>query len=179
MGDALRRLFVSLGVALGLSVGQPDPALSARIFQEEGIVQVNARIDDAFAPGTRELVDSGSSVALRFAAELEAPGRPGRRAEETRYVFYDLRERRYMVSWGGGARTAALADSATARSLASMVSDMRLCPVDELASGGRITVSASIGILDGRGDWHEAPVLWNYARPSRSFAFGSPTEVPR
>jgi hypothetical protein len=166
MGDALRRLFLGLGVALGLAPGQSDPSLLAHLLLAEdqnkgAAIVVDARIDNAFAPGARELVETGTRVALRYSAQLE--GRTVQ-ASETRILWYDMRSSRYGVAFDGG-KTAALVDPQAARNLAAEISGLELCPAAEAGEGKRVIVRAEIGIIDSRGEWHDAPVLWNYFAP--------------
>jgi hypothetical protein len=180
MGDALRRLFLSIGIGLGLAAGQSDPSLVARVAVASDAsgaraLEVSARVDEAFAPGTRELVEAGTRVAIRFSAK--AAGRGGREllAEETRALWYDLRTGRYDVAYDGG-KTAALVDPQAARTLASELSGLTLGAAVELAEGDRVFVRAEIGILDARGAWHDAPVLWNYFSPRAVLVFGREIE---
>ena len=84
MGDALRRLFLSIGIALGLASGQSDPNLVARVALYGDRLVVDARIENAFAPGALELVEAGTRVAIRFSARAEASGISEIGAEETR-----------------------------------------------------------------------------------------------
>ena len=164
MGDALRRMFLSIGIALGLASGQPDPGLFARLLLDGGGLVVSARIENAFAPGARELVDAGTRVALRFSARATSPGKAQLEAEETRTLWYDLRSGRYEVVYDGGKR-AVLDDPEAARTLASELSRLALCGPEDLPEGSRVLVSAEIGIIDAKGAWHDAPVLWNYFGP--------------
>jgi hypothetical protein len=183
MGDALRRLFLGLGVALGLAPGQHDPSLYARLYLAEdqargASIQLDARIEDAFAPGALELVETGTRVALRYSASIEAQsGRigaqagPDAEASETRELWYDMRSSRYGVAFDGG-KTAALVDPQAARNLASELRGLRLCGAGEASPGTRVGVRAEIGIIDSRGQWHHAPVLWNYVVPRAVLSVG-------
>jgi hypothetical protein len=182
MGDALRRLFLAIGIGLGLASGQPDPSLAARVAAVEGspgegTVVVSARVDNAFAPGARELVEAGTRVALRFSAKVEASDGRELAAEETRTLRYDLRSGRYVVEFDRG-KTAALVDPQAARTLASELSGLELCRAGEASEGARVIVRAEIGIVDGRGAWHDAPVLWNYFGPRAVLAYGRAAEGP-
>ena len=173
MGDALRRLFLSIGVALGLATGQSDPSLVARAYLDSGRLLVDARIDEAFAPGAIDLVESGTRVALRYSARLEAEGSGESscaEAEETRVLRYELRSARYEVAYGG--KRAALADANAARGLASELQGLALCGEAEARGAMRVIVRAQIGIIDARGAWHDAPVLWNYSSPRAVLALG-------
>jgi hypothetical protein len=164
MGDALRRLFLSIGIGLGLASGQPDPGLLARIDVVGGALAVSARVEHAFAPGALELVEAGTRVALRFSAQVEAPAGGTIRMEEIRAIWFDLRSGRYGVSFGGG-KTTALVDPEAARNLAAGLSGLELCRAADAAAGARVAVRAEIGIIDSAGLWHDAPVLWNYRVP--------------
>lgn len=167
MGDAFRRLFLSIGVALGLVAGQGDPALVARAYREGGAVLVDARIDGAFAPGALDLVESGTRVALRYSVRAEAEGSSGAplaEASELRSLRYELRLARYEVSFDGG-KIASLVDPGAARALAAEARGLELRPAARGAELARVIVRAEIGILDSRGEWHDAPVLWNYSSP--------------
>jgi hypothetical protein len=183
MGDALRRVFLTIGIALGLAEGRPDPALYARIVQDqEGYVALNARVEGAFVPEALELVQTGSSVALRFEAALAGKaGRSGGGAAtaSTRSVRYDLRSSRYVVDFLEEGRTSSVIDPSTATGLVSAVQGLRVCPLGALGEGGRVAVSVSVGIVDSSGSWRAAPVLWNYTALKAEFSFGSPAEVPR
>jgi hypothetical protein len=161
MGDALRRLFLSIGIGLGLASGQPDPSLVARVDIVDNALVVSARVENAFAPGALELVEAGTRVALRFSARVAASGGRELGAEEIRSLWYDLRSGRYDVAFDGG-KKAALVDPQAARALASELSELELCRAAEAEEGARVVVRAEIGILDARGAWHDAPVLWNY-----------------
>ena len=169
MGDALRRLFLSIGIGLGLASGQVDPSLIARVAVARGAAAtdalvVSARVDNAFAPGALELIEAGTRVTVRFTAKAEAAGGGELTAEETRSLWYDLRTGRYDVAYGEG-KIAALVDPQAARTLASELSSLALGRADSLISGARVIVRAEIGIMDARGAWHDAPVLWNYFGP--------------
>lgn len=168
MGDALRRLFLAIGVGLGLASGQSDPSLVAGMASlgspEAALIVVSARVDNAFSPGALELVEAGTRVALRFSAQAETLSRGSLKAEELRTIRYDLRSGRYQVGYGGG-KTAALVDPMAARTLASELSELVLCRAGELPEGARVVVRAEIGLMDSRGLWHDAPVLWNYYGP--------------
>ena len=176
MGDALRRLFLSIGVALGLVSGQSDPSLVASLAHEgwapggEALV-VSARVENAFAPGSRELVEAGTHVALRFSAQVESESKGTLHAEETRALWYDIRSGRYSVAFGGG-KTASLVDPQAARALASESPAILLCKFSEAREGARVVVRAEIGIVDSRGAWHDAPVLWNYSAPRAVLTIG-------
>lgn len=170
MGDALRRLFLSIGIGLGLASGQPDPSLIARIALDGETLLVSARVENAFAPSARELVEAGTRIALRFSARAEGSAIGDIRAEETRTLRYDLRSGRYAVSYGG--KSAALVDPQAARTLASELSGLELCRPRDLPEGARIVVRAEIGIVDSKGEWHGAPVLWNYFSPRAVLAYG-------
>jgi hypothetical protein len=165
MGDALRRLFLSIGVGLGLASGQPDPSMLARVDLVGDALAVSARVENAFAPGALELVEAGTRVALRFSAQVETrEGAAPARVEEIRAIWYDLRSGLYCVSFGGS-KTATLVDPEAARNLASSLSDLELCRDGDAATGARVAVRAEVGIIDSRGLWHDAPVLWNYRVP--------------
>jgi hypothetical protein len=169
MGDALRRLFLAIGIGLGLAPGQPDPGLVARLLSLPGEaagdrVAVSARVENAFAPGAMELVEAGTSVALRFSAEAQSSSMEPIHAEETRALRFDLRTGRYSLSLGRG-RRAALVDPQAARDLVSELTALELCGAADLAQGARVVVRAEIGLLDSGGAWHDAPVLWNYLGP--------------
>ena len=169
MGDALRRLFLSIGIGLGLVVGQSDPSLVASLAHEDGAhdggaLVVSVRVENAFAQGAWDLVEAGTRVALRFSAQVESDSRGTLRAEETRTLWYDFKSGRYDVAFGGG-KTAALVDPQAARALASELPALPLCKVSEMQEGARVVVRAEIGIIDSRGAWHDAPVLWNYFGP--------------
>jgi hypothetical protein len=179
MGDALRRLFLSVGIALGLAEGRPDPALYARVVQDQGYVWVNARVEGAFVPEALELVQTGSKVALRFDARLAGRSGAGAHAASTRAVRYDMRASRYVVDFLEEGKSSSLIDPSSATGLVSEAGGLRLCTIGDLGQGGRIAVSASVGIIDSSGAWREAPVLWNYASLEADFAYGSPEEVPR
>jgi hypothetical protein len=179
MGDALRRVFLSVGIALGLAEGRPDPVLYARVLQDQGYVVVNARMEGAFVPEALELIETGSLVALRFEAELAGRSGGGASAVATRSVRYDMRSSRYEVELVEEGKASSVIDLVAATALVSSVQGMRLCPIGELASGGRVAVRASVGVVDSSGTWREAPVLWNYSTPKADFSFESPTEVPR
>lgn len=168
MGGALHRLFLSIGVALGLASSQPDPALFARIGPADAStggdrLVVSARVENAFAPGALELVETGTTVALRFSALVATP--TGEQTfDETRSLRYDLRSGLYDVSFDGG-KKAALVDPEAARTLASELGSLELCPRAQAPDGTRVIVRAEIGIIDSSGAWHDAPVLWNYYGP--------------
>jgi hypothetical protein len=183
MGDALRRLFLSIGIALGLASGQPDPGLLARVALMDDAssgarLVVSARVENAFAPGARELVETGTRVALRFTALAEDS--VGRRlcAVETRSLRYDLRTGLYDVTFEGG-KTASLVDLQAAMTLASELPILELCRATEATEGTRIVVRAEIGIIDSRGAWHDAPMLWNYHGPRAVLAYGRRAEGGR
>jgi hypothetical protein len=184
MGDALYRFFLAIGVGLGLIAGQSDPAISARVLRQvagqgsQTMLVAELRVDESFSPGSRELVESGSTVALRVVARLVSKDGRSWDAAATRALSWDPRERRFKVSVANEGRTVALADLEAAVVLASGFQGLEICPAAALEEGGRVTVQASIGLLDAVGAWHDAPVLWNYVRPEASFAFDSPTEVP-
>jgi hypothetical protein len=171
VGDALRRLFLAIGIGLGLASGQADPSLVAAASLEGGRLVVSARVDNAFAPGARELVEAGTRVAIRYAARIEASGGRELGADETRALWYDLRTGRYGVAFDGG-KTAALVDPQAARTLASELSGLALCRAEEAQEGARVVVRAEIGIVDAKGLWHDAPVLWNYYQPRAVLAYG-------
>ncbi len=180
MGDALRRLFLSIGVALGLASVQPDPSLFARIGPAGGEVDggnlvVSARVENAFAPGALELIETGTTVALRFSALVEAPAKGELAFGETRSLRYDLRSGLYDVSFDGD-KKAALVDPQAARTLASELGFLELCPSAEAPAGTRVIVRAEIGIIDSRGVWHDAPVLWNYYGPRAVLEAGAHAE---
>ncbi len=177
MGDALRRMFLSIGIALGLAEGRPDPALYARVFQDQGVVFVNARVEGAFVPEALELVQTGSRVAIRFSAELTTIS-GGSSATSTRSVRYDMRASRYSVDIVEEGKSSSVIDLVAATSLVSAVQGLRLCPIGDLGQGGRVSVSASVGIIDSSGSWRAAPVLWNYIAPKSEFVFSSSGGVP-
>lgn len=162
MDDVISRLFLTLGVALGLAAGQPDPVLVAHAVAAGDVVIVDARVDKAFAPGSVELVEAGTKVAIRFSAAMEGREESGK--AETRAVWFDMRSGYYKVDMGG-AKIASLADPKAARFLAADLSGLRLEASPHQMAGARVVVAARIGILDAKGEWHEAPVLWNYASP--------------
>jgi hypothetical protein len=182
MGDALRRLFLSLGVVLGIATGQPDPSLFAHAALVNGTLVVSARIENAFAPGTIDLIETGTRVALRYAVKGEGSGGRGIEKSETRVIWYDLRSARYCVSFGDG-KTAALVDPRAARDLASELRGLEIHPAAEadalLTWETRLVVRAEIGIVNARGEWHDAPVLWNYSSPRASFALEAGEEGGR
>ncbi len=178
MGDSLRRLFLSIGIALGLAEGRPDPVLYARVFQDQGYILVNARVEGAFVPEALELVQTGSRVALRFSAELAAKDGGGWSAASTRSVLYDMRASAYRVEIAEEGKSSSVIDPVAATALVSAAQGLRLCPVDEIESGARVAVSAAVGIIDSSGSWREAPVLWNYASLKSDYSFSSPREVP-
>ena len=61
MGGALHRLFLSLGIALGLASGQSDPSLAARaaiengnlvrVFNDRGEMRIACRVTARIMPG--------------------------------------------------------------------------------------------------------------------------------
>jgi hypothetical protein len=75
-----------------------------------------------------------------------------------------MRSSRYGVSFDGG-KTAALVDPQAARGLVSELHGLELCRAADVMEGARVVVKAEIGIIDSRGEWHDAPVLWNYYGP--------------
>ncbi len=183
MGDALRRLFLSIGVALGLASGQPDPNLFARIGPVGGEVAgdrlvVSARVEHAFAPGALDLVETGTTVALRFLVLVATPAKGELSYSETRSMRYDLRSGLYDVAFDGG-KKAALVDPQAARTLAAELTALELCPAADAPAGTKIVVRAEIGIIDSGGAWHDAPVLWNYYGPRTVVECGAQTKGGR
>jgi hypothetical protein len=172
MGDAFRRFFLGLGVALGLASGQPDPGIFANVSAADGAYVLYVRVENAFAPGALELVDAGTRVALRYSARLECPDGRSLEASETRALWYDMRSGFYDASFDGGKRSE-LVDPQAARTLVSELSGLRICRAEEAPEGGRAVIKAEIGIVDGRGEWHDAPVLWNYTSPRAVVAVGA------
>jgi len=160
----MRRLFLGLGIALGLASGQPDPSIVAHALMVGDFIVVDLRIDDAFAAGAVELIDTGTRVALRYSARLETAGGRSIEASETRALWYDMRSSRYGVS-SGGEKAGDLVDPQAARIFVSELRALELCRAADAREGGRIVAKAEIGILDSRGGWHDAPVLWNYYAP--------------
>jgi hypothetical protein len=164
MGDVFRRLFLGLGVALGLASGQPDPVIFASVSAAGDELVLYARVDKAFAPGALELIGSGTRVALRYSAQVD--GADGRtiEAEQVRALWYDMRSGYYCVSFDG-AKKGELADPQAARALVSELRGFRLCGARQAARDGHAVVRVEVGILDSSGEWHDAPVLWNYVCP--------------
>jgi hypothetical protein len=177
MGGAFRRLFLGLGVALGLASGQPDPSIFASATVAGDELAVYARVDDAFAPGALELIEAGTRVALRYSAKLERPDGRSVEASETRALWYDMRSGFYGVAFEGGKKTE-LVDPQAARTLVSELRGLALCRAAEAEEGSRVVVSAEIGIVDARGEWHGAPVLWNYIGPRTLFVVGAAGSRP-
>jgi hypothetical protein len=172
MGDALMRLFLSIGIGLGLASGYSDPSLAARVAVDgDGGLVVSARVENAFAPGARELVEAGTRVAIRFSARIERGAKDDIKAGETRSIRYDLRTGRYAVTFDDG-KTSALVDPQAARTLAAELGDLQLCRAGEVEAGARVIVRAEIGIIDALGAWHDAPVLWNYYGPRAVIGYG-------
>jgi hypothetical protein len=185
MGDVLFRFFLSIGVGLGLIVGQADPVIGAKVLRQDRadaglgtMLVAEVQVDEAFSPGSRELVESGSSVALKVVARLAAKDGGSWETAAIRTLAWDPRSRRFKVGFVGEGREVPFADFEAAMTLASRFHGLALCPAARLASGGRVTIEAHVGLIDASGAWHDAPVLWNYVRPGWSSAFGSPTEVP-
>jgi hypothetical protein len=172
MGDAFRRLFLGLGVALGLASGQPDPTLVAGVSASAGDLVLYARVEEAFAAGALELVESGTRVALRYSVQVDGANGAALEASQVRAVWYDLRTGLYFVSVDGE-RKGGLVDPQAARTLVAELRDLRLCAAAEAAPEGRAVIGAEIGILDGRGEWHHAPVLWNYRSPKAVVALAA------
>lgn len=183
MGDAFRRFFLSIGVALGLASGQLDPAIVARVESaqaagrgpERGALAVSARIDHAFAPSAIELVETGTRVAFRYSARLEGASGSYRAVSETRSIWYDMRSGRYRVAFDGGKETS-LVDPQAARGLASELSGLVIgsgSGLGGMQGGAQVIVSAEIGIIDAKGEWHDAPVLWNYSAPRTAVAIAA------
>jgi hypothetical protein len=173
MGGVFRRFFLGLGVALGLASGQPDPTIFASVSIADESLILYVRVDNAFSPGALELVEAGTHVALRYSARLECRDGRSIEASETRALWYDMRSGLYDASFGGGKRSE-LVDPQAARTLVSELRGLRLCRADEAADGDRAVVKAEIGIVDGRGLWHDAPVLWNYVSPRAVPIVGDP-----
>jgi hypothetical protein len=173
MGDALRRLFLGLGVALGLASGQPDPSIVARAAPDGGFIVVDVRIENAFAPGAIELVETGTRVALRYSARLEGPGGRSIEARETRALRFDARSSRYGLDYGEG-KTGEVLDPQAARIFVSELHGLELCRSADAEAGSRVVVKAEIGIIDSSGQWHDAPVLWNYFGPRAVLVLGKP-----
>jgi hypothetical protein len=176
MGDAFRRIFLGLGVALGLASGQPDPSLVAGISATGDDLVLYARVEEAFAAGAVELVESGTRVALRYSAEVEVSDGGTVTAGQTRAIWYDMRTGLYCVSVDG-AKKGELVDPQAARGLVTELRDLRICGAGEAAPGGRAVIGAEIGILGARGEWHDAPVLWNYRSPKAVVVLGAGAET--
>ena len=155
---------------------QPDPSLFARIGPGrrrgpgERLV-VSARIENSFAPGALELVETGTAVALRFTAlvatrpESSLSGRRARSATtcvraSTRCPSTAARRR---PSWIRKPRGPWPPSSAPSSSV----------PRRRRRTGTRVIVRAEIGIIDSSGAWHDAPVLWNYYGPRAVLVAGS------
>lgn len=160
----MRRLFLSIGIILGLATGQPDPVLFARSALVDDRVVINVRVEEAFPPGALDLIESGTSVALRFTAEVAQAGGGTVAAYDSRSLRYDLRSGLYEVATDSGKKSR-MVDPGAARTFASELPGLELCQLGEAAPGARIVVAAQIGILDAKGQWHDAPVLWNYLSP--------------
>jgi len=184
MGDALYRFFLSIGVGLGLIAGQVDPTLSAKILRQDldnsaGTMLVAAiHVDQAFSAGSRDLVESGSIVALRVIVKLVTKDGRSFATESTRFLGWDPRARHFNVGRSEEGKPIAFTNPEAAVTFASEFPDLAICPAEKLGQGGRVSVLASVGLIDNSGAWHEAPVLWNYVRPEASFTFASATEVP-
>jgi hypothetical protein len=164
MGDGLRRFFLSIGIALGLVEGRPDPELFARVFLEQNLIVVNARVEGAFVPEALELVQTGTPVALKFRAEFTSRNGGLVFIESTRSIRYDVRSSCYIVENFEDKKISKVIDQVAATSLVSSVQGMPLCPLSAFNPVGRIRVSVSVGIIDSSQLWREAPVLWNYVK---------------
>jgi hypothetical protein len=171
----LRQLFFGIGVLLGLVPAQDGPELSVRIYRNEAAVYLNAELLGAFPEGSLELAAAGTELAFRLTAQAEGTVP----VVALRSLRFDAGTARWIVGYGSADGRRSLADREAASLLASRVWALRLGELDRLPGGVTITITAESGIIDGSGLWHDAGILWGYARPGRRFAFADTVAIPR
>lgn len=169
----IRRLLFGLGILLGVVTPQVAPDLAARVYRVGEDVYVNAELEGAFPEGALELAAAGSEVAFVLEARIE--GKDGFAAAR-RSLRYVAATGEWLVAQDGLVKP--MADRGAALVLACRVWALPIGRLGDFESGAAVLVTARSGILDERGGWHSAGILWGYAEPSRRFSFPGQAEIP-
>ncbi len=170
----IRRLLFGLGILLGIVAPQASPDLAARVYRLGEDVYVNAEIEGAFSAAALELAAAGSEVAFEVEARIE--GRDAV-AVARRSLRYAPASGEWLVGQDDGVKRIVGREAALV--LAGRVWALRVGELSAFEGGGAILVKARPGILDEKGGWHSAGILWAYTEPSRRFPFSGPVEIPR
>jgi hypothetical protein len=168
----MRRLLFGLGVLLGLVTPQASPEITARVYRVGEEVYVNAELEPAFPEAALELAAAGSEVAFEVDAWLEGGEAI---ASARRSLRYAASTGDWLVAQDGQVKR--VADRGAALVLASRVWALPLGKLEGFDGGSTLVLRARSGIVDDRGGWHPAGILWGYVEPSCRFSFSGPEEL--
>ncbi len=177
--SALHRVFLGLGVLLGIANPAEGPVIAALAYRDATYLYVNVAIDNAYPPASLELAENGTRVAYRLDATFQS--QEGVTRMDTialRSLRYDTMNSTWSVMVEGEQDERNLKEREAAVSLASGIWRCRVCPVSTIQGGGVLYLTLHSGILDTLGAWHDAGLLWGYQEPSFSVRFLSLQEVP-
>jgi hypothetical protein len=158
---------------LGIVTPQAAPDVAARVYRVGENVYVNAELEGAFPEGALELAAAGSEVAFELEVRLE-----GREAITVarRSLRYAAARGEWLVAQDGLVKR--VADRGAAVVLACGVWALPLGTLDAFTGATVVSLTARSGILDEKGGWHSAGILWGYAEPSRRFSFTGREDIP-
>ncbi len=179
LAAALHRVFLGLGVLLGIATPSEAPVIAALAYRDATYLYVNVAIDNAYPPASLELAKNGTRVAYRLDATLQSPqGVTRMDTIALRCLRYDMMNSAWSVRVEGERDERHLKEREAAIALAAGIWRCRVCPVSTLDGGGELYLTLHSGILDSDGAWHDAELLWGYKEPSFSLRFLSLQEVP-
>jgi len=180
MDDAFKSFVLGLGMLLGRGEGGKNPAIAARLHRNEESVLLSVELTDFVSPSMRKLVDSGNGVSVAISVQRDETDqfraiRTLRKAGDP--PSFTVEDR------GGDGGVLETESEEAAYLLLGSFPGLRVDGAERFAARFtedkptvRIVVVASV-LVEGASE-EESAVLWNYKRPSRTFALRSITEIP-
>jgi hypothetical protein len=170
----MRRLLFGLGILLGIVAPQASPGMTAKVYRVGEDVYVNAELEAAFPAAALELAAAGSEVAFEVEARLE-----GREAGAVarRSLRYVAATGEWLVAQDGAVKR--VGDRGTAIVLACRVWALPIGKLADFCGASAVLLTARSGIVDEKGGWHQAGILWGYVEPYCRFSFPGQEGIPQ
>jgi len=174
MGNWLKDLVVTLGIALGLVQAQTDPALLCKITRTREAVYAAAVLENSMNEDMDTLIHAGNPMTVRFVYTVgsEISG------EYVHTIIYSPKEKLYSVSYSETGRVHETSSTEAAYSIFLGFYSLFLCTVEDFSEipDKKIRIQSILELPED--NFFDPGVLWNYQTPEWDIEYSKITEIP-
>ncbi|MGO8694023.1 MAG: hypothetical protein ACLQMF_10170 [Rectinemataceae bacterium] len=169
----MRELLLSLGVLFGIVSPQPNPELSARLFQDGGSLYLNVELQKAVGSAGLAIIQAGNRMAL----ELRIENAIAPRLAFVNQIAFDPVTKVFTITEALKSASHKTSDAAAALEIFSRFYALPIGSIPDAVFPLSITVETRLILPDS--PRLDAGPLWNFKNPRLVLSYAHATEIPR